>query len=149
MTDATRISRRTVLAASGAGGALLLAACASPGAAPDGGGSTGAGASPDSLAPGTELAALSAVPVGGSTSVTVDGVPLLLAQPSAGAVVAFSAICTHQGCVVAAAGAEFDCPCHGSRYDAATGEVLQGPAPDPLPPVPVRLDGDRIVTGAA
>lgn len=149
MTDATRISRRTVLAASGAGGALLLAACASPGAAPDGGGSTGAGASPDSLAPGTELAALSAVPVGGSASVTVDGVPLLIAQPSAGAVVAFSAICTHQGCVVAAAGAEFDCPCHGSRYDAATGEVLQGPAPDPLPPVSVRLDGDRIVTGAA
>lgn len=159
MTDATRISRRTVLAASGAGGALLLAACASPGGAPDGGGSTGTGggsgsggpsggASPDSLEPGTELAALSAVPVGGSASVTVDGVPLLIAQPSAGAVVAFSAICTHQGCVVAA-GAEFDCPCHGSRYDAATGEVLQGPAPDPLPPVAVRVDGDRIVAGAA
>ena len=31
------------------------------------------------------------------------------------------------GCVVAAAGNEFDCPCHGSMFDAATGDVDQGP----------------------
>ena len=58
---------------------------------------------------------------------------------------ASSAICRHQGCVVAAAGASFDCPCHGSRYDAATGEVLNGPSTRPLIEISVKLDGDSIV----
>ncbi len=45
---------------------------------------------------------------------------------------AISSVCTHLGCNVKRAGPGFECPCHGSRYDAS-GNVVQGPAPKPLP----------------
>ena len=50
--------------------------------------------------------------------------------------------CTHLGCTVrpVAAGG-FECPCHGSRYDAR-GEVLRGPATKPLRVLAARPAGE-------
>jgi glycine/D-amino acid oxidase-like deaminating enzyme/nitrite reductase/ring-hydroxylating ferredoxin subunit len=71
----------------------------------------------------------------------LDGELLAAHRDDAGAVHAVSPVCTHLGCRVAFNVAErsWDCPCHGSRYDA-DGKVLQGPATRPLErrSVPVR-----------
>jgi Rieske Fe-S protein len=142
-------SRRQVVAvAAGAGGLVALAACSGGSSSASGGGSDGGGSAGGAPAAGTVLTTLSAVPVGSAVAAKdAAGRPLLIAQPSAGKVVAFSAICTHQGCTVAPAGTKFQCPCHGSMYDATTGAVLKGPAPRPLTPVPVHVAGGNVVTG--
>jgi Rieske Fe-S protein len=136
-----------------AGGAVSLAACGS--------GSSGSGTAPaSSAAPaasssaggaadsGGGLAKLADVPVGGAAAATgPDGKPIVIAQPTAGQVVAFSAICTHQGCKVAPAGKQLKCPCHGSVFDAFTGKNVSGPAPSPLAAVPVKVSGTEVVAG--
>jgi Rieske Fe-S protein len=129
-------------------GALALAACTPSGASTSGSAAGGAGAASSTTKPasGTEVAKLSDIPVGGTASAKIAGAPVLLAQPTAGTVVCFSAICTHQGCVVAAAAKEFDCPCHGSKFEAATGNVLHGPALTALDKIAVTVSGDSVVT---
>ncbi|WP_150308586.1 QcrA and Rieske domain-containing protein [Planctomonas psychrotolerans] len=141
MTDAHVFSRRTALSLGTAGTlGIGLAACAGPAAQPSGGSAAGGTAS------GTVVAPLADVPVGGSIAVDVDGAPYVVAQPTAGEVVAYTAVCTHQGCKVVPAEKVLDCPCHASQFDAFTGEVIQGPADQPLAELPVTVDGDTIVT---
>jgi ubiquinol-cytochrome c reductase iron-sulfur subunit len=61
-------------------------------------------------------------------------------------IVCYSKICTHVGCPAAL----YDqtehhilCPCHQSTFDAAHGAtVLFGPAPRPLPQLPMTVDAD-------
>jgi Rieske Fe-S protein len=64
------------------------------------------------------------------------GRQLALARDDAGQPHAVSARCTHLGCIVSYNDAErsWDCPCHGSRF-GLDGDVLEGPAVRPLPPV--------------
>lgn len=143
------ITRRTVLvnAAGATLGTGVLASCASD--EPSSTGNTPAASTPaaGSGASGRHaLAELADVPVGGAVSATDQaGKPVIVSQPEAGQVVAFSAICTHKGCTVAPEDGILKCPCHGSTYDLATGENTGGPAPSPLPEIAVSVKDGSVV----
>lgn len=108
--------------------------------------SAGASASSSSSAPASGsavLAATSAVPVGGGTILASQ--KIVLTQPTAGNYKAFTAVCTHMGCVVGTIqNGLIVCPCHGSQYHIADGSVANGPAPQPLAAVPIKVVGGQI-----
>jgi thiosulfate dehydrogenase [quinone] large subunit len=83
-----------------------------------------------------KLGAATQLPVGqGATySDPGDGQPDIVVRLSDGRLVAHSAVCTHAGCTVAYQGGQIVCPCHGSRFNAQTGAVINGPAVTPLAP---------------
>ncbi|GAB3608158.1 hypothetical protein GCM10027414_02830 [Humibacter ginsengiterrae] len=149
------ITRRAALGtAVGAAGVCVLAACSSPGASqgsgesgnggPGTGSSGGSGSGSTSSPNAADGISLSDIPVGGAISATYKGGPIVVAQPESGTAVAFSAICTHMGCVVAPAGKQFDCPCHGSEFSASTGDVIRGPATRPLPKLNATVSGGKV-----
>ncbi len=88
------------------------------------------------------------VEVGGAHFITYRGRPVVVLQKSAGEFVAFSAVCTHLGCIVkwVPDSGEFLCPCHAGRF-STDGAVLGGPPPKPLEPIPVVLAGDLLRIG--
>lgn len=61
---------------------------------------------------------------------------------------AFSAVCTHLGCVVQwqKEKEQFLCPCHAGMFDAE-GKVIAGPPPRPLDKLPVAAREGKIVVG--
>lgn len=158
VTTDPNITRRSLLiVGAGGAGAVVLAACsngssdsgsstATPNSA--GGGSSGPAGTTSSAGKSAadNLGALSGVPVGQAKAVTLpNGKPGILARPTATTAACFSAICTHMGCTVNADGDKLNCPCHGSQYDALTGKVLRGPAPSPLPSIPVTVTGGNVI----
>jgi Rieske Fe-S protein len=110
------------------------------------GGTTAANAyGPSGSESGHLLAKVNDVPSGGGVILGKAGI--VVTRTADGAVHAFSAVCTHQGCTVyRVAGGTIDCPCHGSRFDAGTGAVRAGPAPRPLPPITVEVRDGGVYT---
>jgi Rieske Fe-S protein len=89
------------------------------------------------------LAATSKIPVGGGQIFT--GPQVVVTQPSAGEFKAFSAVCTHMGCIVSqVSNGTIDCPCHGSQFSIKNGDVVAGPAPSPLPAKHIEVAGASI-----
>jgi ubiquinol-cytochrome c reductase iron-sulfur subunit len=68
-------------------------------------------------------------------------------------IVAYSKICTHVGCPVALyeqTTHHILCPCHQSTFDASNGAwVIFGPAPRPLPQLPLMVDSDGYLAAAS
>jgi Rieske Fe-S protein len=89
------------------------------------------------------LAATSEIPVG--SGMIFAGSQVVVTQPTAGEFKAFSAVCTHMGCIVnQISDGTIDCPCHGSQYSITTGDVVTGPAPRPLPAKQIKVSGGSV-----
>jgi Rieske Fe-S protein len=130
------VSRRGVLA--GAGGLTLLTAC--------GGGSSTADTA--ALVSAGPLVALDTLTVGEGKVMSVAGQKVVVTRTGDATAVVLSAICTHQGCTVNGGPQTLHCPCHGSQFEATSGDVLRGPASSPLPTIPSKVvDGQVVVTG--
>src|SRR4051794_10602363 len=137
MTDF--ISRRrtlTGLAAAGVGVPLLAACGSDPGSGTDSGSGSGSGS--DFPVPTSDIE------VGGGSIFTDEKV--VVTQPTEGEFKAFSAVCTHQGCLVASVSdGTINCDCHGSKFSIETGEPdADSPAKSPLGEVKITVTGDEI-----
>ena len=164
-TRASRSTRRGVLAGVGLVGlAGAVSACGSGGSSSSSAGTTagappataGAGSAPSSAsggggstagaAQGSALATTSEIPVGSGKIFTSEKV--VVTQPNSGDFKAFSAVCTHMGCLVSTiSNGTIDCPCHGSQYSISTGAVVGGPAPSPLAAQTIKVTGSNIFLG--
>jgi len=141
------VSRRAVLSGATVGGLALplLAACGSGDDGADTPASGGSGDSSESGASGERRASVPTadVPVGGGTILTEEKV--VVTQPSKGQFKAYSAICTHQHCVVGKVeDAEIVCACHGSHFSIVDGSPVAGPATQPLAARTATVKGGQV-----
>jgi cytochrome b6-f complex iron-sulfur subunit len=85
------------------------------------------------------------IPIGHGKVVPLGSKPTIVINTEQG-VKAYSAICTHLGCIVAFddANGNIACPCHDGRFNPTTGAVVSGPPPAPLPAVTVSVEEDQI-----
>ena len=147
----TETTRRTVIAgAAGLSATVALAACGEDtpdvdtGDAveqPTGGATTTASTGATAAA---GLAALTDIPVNGGKIFAAEKV--VVTQPTAGQVKAFSTTCTHQGCAVSKVeNGLIICPCHDSRFKISDGSPTGGPATKPLQSKSVKVENGQVV----
>lgn len=84
------------------------------------------------------------IPEGQGLAGEIEGRPVAVFNDG-GRLAVLENICTHMGCQTDwnAFDVTWDCPCHGSRYNA-DGSVLRGPATGPLAKLQFHVEDDEI-----
>ncbi|MFI9407044.1 Rieske (2Fe-2S) protein [Nocardia sp. NPDC052316] len=105
---------------------------------------TAAGCGRGDAEPAPARIPLAEVPVGGGRIYPHQD--LVVTQPAAGDIRAFSATCPHQGCLVARVrDGAIECACHGSGFSISDGSAVRGPARKPLSPRTFVIEAAEIV----
>jgi nitrite reductase/ring-hydroxylating ferredoxin subunit len=148
-TSASPLSRRTVIKHAGLAAAAIagLSACTNYGApttaGPSGAATSASGSSGGASSQAAGLTAKTAdIPVGSGT--IFPAAQTVITQPKSGEFKAFTAVCTHQQCIVADVTNTINCQCHGSKFSITDGSVVNPPAQTPLAAKKVTVKGDTV-----
>lgn len=126
------MSRRAFVSGACAAGCLAVTGCSGAG---------GTEQAPENSGP--VQVPVGDVPVGGGIVLRAERV--VVTQPEPGVFHAFSAVCTHDRCLVSRVGnGVITCTCHGSAFSVTDGSVVRNPAQHPLPRHSVELVGDTL-----
>ena len=150
---AGELSRRTLIRNTGLSALAIgtLSACSNYGnrpAAPtsasgsDGTSSGSPGSGTRGSGSGGLTAAKADIPVGGGK--IFPDAQAVVTQPRSGEFKAFTAVCTHQTCIVAEVVETINCNCHGSKFSITDGSVVTGPATSPLAAKTVTANGENL-----
>lgn len=143
------MDRRTLLVTGGVvASAAVVAACSSGEEEPAGQASSASEApasdGSDVTSAASPLAGVEDIPVGGG--IVIAEPAIVVTQPTEGDFKAFVAICPHQGCLVSeVVDNEIICPCHGSKFSASDGAVLEGPSRQGLTSAGVAVEGGSVI----
>ena len=141
------INRRAVLASTlVTTSSVALAACAQPEASqttPPVGSEEGA---PEGSSSEVLVGNIDEIPVGTGVKVKVnDQLTILVTHPTEANFRAFSATCTHSGCLVSGVQeGQIACACHGARFNMESGEPEQGPAKSALKKLDLEVRGKEL-----
>jgi cytochrome b6-f complex iron-sulfur subunit len=97
----------------------------------------------------TDVGKVEDFPIGSASVVSVSGKPVIVVNTKAGGLKAYSAICTHLGCIVFWDEKKglITSPCHEGLFNPVTGAVVSGPPPRPLPPYELAMKDGKVLIG--
>lgn len=97
----------------------------------------------------TDVGGVADFAVGAGTIVSVNDKPVIVVNNKTGGLKAFSAICTHLGCIVQwdETKTAIHCPCHDGIFSPANGNVVSGPPPRPLTGYELAIKDGRVLVG--